>query len=226
MSPLFQSVLISAAVTLLITTQAQASALSVSGTFINDDQVQLISFRTGGTGVVRIETFGYAGGIDANGVAVAAGGFDPVFAVFGADGMLRGYGDDGATRVDPVTGGAFDALLDILLTAGDYFVAISQFDNFAIGPTFGAGFLETGNASFTAAYGCSAGRFCDINSGSRDGHFDISVSGETVPEPTTLALVGLVLPGIWIGRRRIVSRSSGTRWARPRPLGFTGQDVT
>ncbi len=197
-----QRVLLGAAAILLTATQAQASALSVSGTFTNDDQVQLIAFRTGGTGVVRIETFGYAGGIDANGVAVAAGGFDPVFALFRADGTLLNYGDDGATRVDPSTGAALDALLDVLLTAGDYFVAISQFDNFAIGPTFAAGFLETGNSSFTAAYGCSAGRFCDVTGGNRTGHFDISVSGATVPEPTTLALIGLVLPGIWVGRRR------------------------
>ena len=197
-----QRVLLSAAAILLIAVQAQASAVSVSGTFINDDDVQLLSFRTGGTGVVRIETFGYAGGIDANGVAVAAGGFDPVFAVFRADGTLLAYGDDGATRVDPATGAAFDALLEILLTAGDYFVAISQFDNFAIGPNFAAGFLEAGNTSFTAAYGCSAGRFCDLNGANREGRFDLSVSGATVPEPTTLALIGLVLPGIWIARRR------------------------
>ena len=200
--------LLTGATTLLLTTQALASAISVSGTFTNDDQVQLLSFQTGGTGVVRIETFGYAGGIDANGVAVPAGGFDPVFSLFRADGTLLGFGDDGATRVDPTTGAALDALLDISLTAGDYFVAISQFDNFAIGPNFSAGFLETGNTTFTAPYGCLAGRFCDVSGINRDGHFDIGVSGATVlepttvPEPTTVALVGLVLPGIWIGRRR------------------------
>jgi hypothetical protein len=202
MSTFCQRVLLGAAATLLMTAQAQASAVSVSGTFTTDDAVQLIAFRTGGTGVVRIETFGYAGGTDANGRTVAAGGFDPVFALFRADGTLLAYGDDGATRVDPSTGAALDALLDILLTAGDYFVAISQFDNFAIGPTFAAGFLETGNTSFTAAYGCSAGRFCDVTAGNRTGNFDISVSGATVPEPTTLALVGLLLPGLWIARRR------------------------
>jgi hypothetical protein len=202
MFTLSHRVLLSGAATLLMATQAQASAISASGAFIRDDQVQLVSFRTGATGLVRIETFGYAGGIDANGVAVAAGGFDPVFAVFRADGTLLSYGDDGATRVDPTTGGAFDALLDIVLSAGDYFIAISQFDNFAIGPNFSAGFLESGNTTFTAPYGCSAGRFCDITGGNRTGTFDISVSGATVPEPTTLALVGLVLPGIWIGLRR------------------------
>jgi hypothetical protein len=201
MPSFFPRVLLSGAATLLMASQAQAAAVSMSGTFVDDDQVQVVNFHTGGTGLVRIETFGYAGGVDANGWTVAGGGFDPVFALFRADGTLLGYGDDGASRVDQATGAALDALLDIVLAAGDYFVAISQFDNFAIGPNFADGFLETGNTRFTSAYGCTAGRFCDLNATDRDGSFHISVSGATVPEPTTLALVGLVLPGLWIRRR-------------------------
>ncbi len=206
MSSLFQHALLGAATLVLMAAQAPAAALSVAGTFTRDDQVQLVPFKTGGSGLVTIETIGYAGGIDANGTAVAAGGFDPVFALFGSDGTLLGYGDDGATRADPVTGGAFDALLAILLPAGDYLVAVSQFDNFAIGPTFAAGFLEAGSGTFTAAYGCAAGRFCDVNGASRNGNFSISIRGATVPEPTTLALVGLVLPGLWLARRRLGDR--------------------
>lgn len=201
-----QRLLIGLAASTLCASLAQAGAVSLSGSFSRDDDVRLLSFRTGATGLVTIETFGYAGGTDATGQDVAAGGFDPVFALFRSDGTLLGYGDDGATRTDSATGSALDAVLAITLSAGEYVVAISQFDNFAIGPDFAAGFLEAGHATFTAAYGCAAGQFCDLSGADRSGNFSLSVSGATVPEPLTLALVGLALPGVWLGRRRASAR--------------------
>lgn len=207
-SPIKQA-LLGAALGMLVAAPALATAVTGAGSFSRDDEVRWIAFDTNGTATVTIETFGYAGGTDASGTAVAAGGFDPVFALFGNDGTLLGYGDDGASRADPVTGASLDALLDIVLDAGRYIVAISQFDNFAIGPNRADGFLQSGNASFTAAYGCAAGRFCDVGGIDRSGNFTISISGsnvspaQQVPEPITLGLVGLGLAGVWLARRRV-----------------------
>jgi hypothetical protein len=185
---------------------ARAVPLSFSGAFTRDDDVRLFSFVTTGATTVTIETFGYAGGTDPLGHVSAGGGFDPVFALFTGAGTLLGYGDDGATRTDAVTGAAFDALLTTPLAAGRYFVALSQYDNFANGPSYSDGFLRAGQPTFTAANGCAAGRFCDINGFGRTGYYEIAISGAAVaavPEPGKLAFVVSGVPLLlWLARRR------------------------
>jgi hypothetical protein len=185
---------------------AHADPLSFSGAFTRDDDVRVFSFSAAAATTVTIETFGYAGGTDPLGHVSGGGGFDPVFALFTGSGTLIAYGDDGATRTDPATGAAFDAVLVTPVAAGNYFVALSQYDNFAVGPTYADGFLQAGNASFTAANGCSAGRFCDINGFTRSGYYELAISGaqiSAVPEVGgwTLFAAGLPLVG-WLGRRR------------------------
>jgi hypothetical protein len=71
--------------------------------------------------------------------------------------------------------------------AGTYTVAISQFDNFAVGPNLSNGFLQS-NPNFTAIY-CSNGQFCDVTGNNRTSAwaFDIlNVDTAAVPEPMTI----------------------------------------
>jgi hypothetical protein len=115
---------------------------------------------------------------------------------------------------DSVTGEHFDTFLQSSLSAGTYTVSVMEFDNFANGPNLSNGFSNTGNATFTSVFGCSNGRFCDVDGSNRTGAwaFDIlgvdtaTVPPSGVPEPTTVTMMiaglGTVL---FFGKRRYAS---------------------
>lgn len=206
---------------------ASAANFSFAGVFSTDDQVATFQFVASGSSAV-IRTWSYAGGTDANPGSIPAGGFDPYVALFGhvvpfAETVLQagtpfiGENNDGAgVALDPVTFVGFDSLLDtaaipITLVAGQkYWVVLTQYDNFANGGTYGAGFHETGNPTFTAANGCSNGQFCDSNFDNRTANWALDITGvtsaqginATVPEPRTGLMLGVALAGMLAARRR------------------------
>jgi len=146
---------------------AQAfSNFSFTGTFSEDDQLELLQFTVPSTSAVTLRTWSYAGGTNAAGTVIASGGFDTVLSLFNATGgltnssLLVGSNDDGAgVATDPSTGNAFDALLSLpSLGAGTYVLVLSESDNLANGPTYGDGFSQTGNGDFTPGSSDAAGR--------------------------------------------------------------------
>ncbi|HTU48908.1 MAG TPA: DVUA0089 family protein [Bryobacteraceae bacterium] len=194
---------------LLASSAALADNFSFQGTFTSDDNVQLFTFAVGSTSTVTLQTWSYAGGVDAQGVAIPRGGFDPILALFNSAGAEINQNDDGGSNVpaDSVTGEHYDTYLQSTLAPGTYTVSVMEYDNFAIGPNLSDGFTRTGQGDFTAAFGCSEGKFCDVSGdpagNSRNGNWEFDIlgvnsattggGGSTVPEP---ASVGLLLLGV------------------------------
>jgi hypothetical protein len=180
---------------------------SFSGNFSGDENVQLFTFTTVGTPNFRAITFGYAGGTQANGNIVPAGGFDPDLDLFDGTGLLIASNQDAdpSCGVNSDGGSAFDACITMALAAGTYTLALTEFDNYAIGPNFSDGFVEStfdpGDDTFTSLFGCSNGQFCDANGDNRTSAYALDVTYDA-PEPATLPLLGSGLLALGLMRRR------------------------
>jgi len=191
---------IAAAVLATSSVSAPAADFSFSGTLAGDNDVALFSFTLASTSDVTLRTFSYAGGTNATGGVVAAGGFDPIVSVFfgaGSSALLIFANDDGlGAPVDPSTGLAFDALIDSLtLPAALYTVALSQVANFANGPTLGDGFLGAGNPNFDGRASAWALDILGVDSA-------VAIPAVVIPVPGTLALCMLGLAAAGVTRRR------------------------
>jgi hypothetical protein len=184
-----------------------AATASYRGNLTQDADVRLIPFSLDAAAEVSIRTFSYAGGMQADGTAIAAGGFDPILEIFDSTGAHIGRGDDDSAStvgIDPQTLEALDALFRDVLPAGSYTVALAQFDNFAAGASLLHGFSREGQGNFTGAlFGCSNLKFCDFKKANRTEAWALDVSVNPVPEPSAYVLIAAGLgAALWLVRRR------------------------
>jgi hypothetical protein len=186
---------------------ADAVTFSVGGSFARDDQVAFIPIDLNGRSLLSVTSIGYAGGVDANGVVAPRGGFDTMLFLYNSAGTLLAQSDDGTgVPTDPVTGLASDAAFSIGLGTGAYTLALTQYDNFAVG-NLAAGFSRSGSGNFTPGLNgsCSATAFCDSVGSARTSRWTINIATvSAVPEPPVVVamLAGLVAIARVYRRRR------------------------
>ncbi len=183
---------------------AHADAYGLSGSITQDDQISFFTLTVPTASTVSVTSIGYAGGLAAGGGTVAAGGFDSMLFLYSSLGVLVAQSDDGiGVPTDPATGLAADAAFSLLLPAGSYTLALTQYDNFALG-NLAAGFAEAGQGNFTPALsgGCNATQFCDWSGAARTGNWALNVNISAVPEPAGTALLLAGLAAVALLRRR------------------------
>lgn len=217
--------LLSGCLALALAGSLPAASFSFTGNFTQDNDVQLFNFTVGATSNVTLRTWSYAGGVNAAGATIARGGFDPILAVFNSSGVFINQNDDGGSSVaQDLSGARYDTFLTVNLAAGNYTVAVMQYNNFANGPNLSNGFVRDGQGNFTPSFGgainattCPQQRFCDVSGSAqylqRNGNwaFDILNVNEAttvprVPEPSTVTLVGAAALALVWRRRRQMAR--------------------
>lgn len=185
---------------------AGAANISYTGQFTNDNEVRLFNFTVGALSTVGLRTWSYAGGVNAAGQAIAAGGFDPIVALFDAAGELVGEQDDagcGNVAADTVTRQCWDINYSIELAPGNYTVSLQQYNNYHAGTNLADGFYFQ-----DAQYQTFRNGFVDEMDVRRNGTWALDLLNVSlpapaqVPEPATLLLTVGALAAMLATRRR------------------------
>lgn len=179
-----------------------------SGNLTQDDDVALLSFTTTTSGYYDIHGYGYAGGMLSDSTLVSAGGFDTIITLFDSAGLYIDENDDGVgVNNDPTTEASYDSRLITYLGLGTYTIAVSQYDNFALGPTLSDGFSRQDQGNYTPSLypDCLVSSFCDGTLTSlygRTSAWVIEVTPTVVPLPATFPLFASGIAGLGLLYRR------------------------
>ncbi len=185
-----------------------------SGTFGADNDVALFGFELLADRDVTLFTSSWGEDLGDGDGWVPGGGFDPILTLWDATGTLlltQNDGDiEGTTASNGVDygHGVWDAFVNVALDAGDYTVALTQYDNFPVDNLLDDGFLRDDEPFFTADDGFG---FAPLFNGvwvpddPRSGDWELHIlavdSASQVPAGATFALLGIGLAGMLLAGR-------------------------
>ena len=202
---------------------ASAAAFSFQGSFTTDDNLQLFNFSIASPGTVTIQSWGFAGGTNAAGTVIPAGGFATDLSLFDSSGNLITFDSGGVApggcsprNIDPATNFCLDAYINTFLADGQYIVALTEDNNLPFGPTLSDGFLQQGQGNFTGpAVGQPDGSFLLITADQRTSNWAVDISPvdtaeipSAVPEPALIFPMILLLLSVATARLRHVAGTS------------------
>jgi hypothetical protein len=179
---------------------ALATSFSYTGNFNNDNDVQLFNFSIAAdSSSLSINTFSLNGGINAAGTSIAAGGFNPYLAIFNQLDHAWVFDTTGKAPGTEASITGYGTLL-----AGDYILALTQYDNIAVGSFLDNGFADSlGLASFEpipfTTQGGGGGNHWALDITLAD---TASVVTNNVPTPEALSLTLMGLMGFGLKTRR------------------------
>jgi hypothetical protein len=208
----------------------EGNGASFNGLFSSDQDIQLFQVVvTDGTPTLGAVSYGYGGGTDLNGATVTPGGFATELAIFNSAGTMLANSNVSSCPVlgqqfNTTTNLCYDAATSVVVSAGTYYVALTENDNYGLnspglfssGTTINpAAFNENGNGNFTTSYcfpslasPCTATAFYDPFGDSMTGNYYINLD-VTTPEPASFVLVSTALmAGLFlVWRRRKASQA-------------------
>lgn len=186
---------LAAAALLSFTGYANAGLFHFTGEIENHNDVIYTYFTVGADATdVRVWTDSFQGGVN----------FDPITALWKADGTLIGQNDDNSS-INPSTQTIYDSGLWFnSLAAGDYIFTVATYNNWAAGSTLNAGFVFDNQTPIALenwnqpANHINMGKYWSLW---LDG-VDSASNPTSVSEPAPLALLGLALLGLGWRRAR------------------------
>jgi hypothetical protein len=160
MRALCRSVLCVAALGVPFLALGDSFSMSNTGTFATDNALQPFAFTLLTPSLVTMQSWGFAGGTNSQGVVISAGGFATVLALFDSAGMEVGNLDQGGfppnncapRNVDPASGLCLDAYLSETLLPGSYTLELSQQPNTPNDIFLADGYTFDGDPNFAGGF--------------------------------------------------------------------------